>query len=325
MDGDLIEAPSPGPGEFRAAAGRFASGVTVVTTRVGDDFYGVTVSAFASLSLNPLLVTVSINSLSPLIDQVRQAGRFAISVLGEGQRDVSSYFATRERGAAVGSFPGIDTVEAATGAPIVTGCLSYFDCELHEVLPGGDHRILVGRVVSAGGSNGEPLVYFDGDYRAIRPDTSTPGADGFEVQLHLLDLSWTELLDAQAAIEPAAAALAADRVDQIAVANLAALLDEAEAAIDDPARFTALGLDFHQALADVSENRALAAASSALRQLEQLRYEEHTNPERAIRVLHTHRRILAHVAAGQADQARAAMAAHVHHVKASATTDQRKG
>ena len=91
-------AMSEGPGhEFRQAAGRFASGVTVVTTEADDGAYGVTVSSFASLSLNPLLVTVSINRTSPLIGYVRSRRAFAVSVLASDQQQVADYFARSGR------------------------------------------------------------------------------------------------------------------------------------------------------------------------------------------------------------------------------------
>ncbi len=89
---------------FRHAAGHFASGVTVVTTRASEGTYGITVSSFASLSLNPLLVTVSIKRSSPLLGYVRSAEAFAVSVLASDQQQVAEYFATRGRTPAAGRF-----------------------------------------------------------------------------------------------------------------------------------------------------------------------------------------------------------------------------
>lgn len=80
-------------GEFRRAAGRFASGVTIVTTRRDLEIYGITVSAFASFSIDPLQVLVSIWQGNRLHDMIRESGMFAVSVLGEDQRSVSEYFA----------------------------------------------------------------------------------------------------------------------------------------------------------------------------------------------------------------------------------------
>jgi flavin reductase (DIM6/NTAB) family NADH-FMN oxidoreductase RutF len=141
---------------FRQAAGRFASGVTVVTTRVYEKDYGVTVSSFASLSLNPLLVTVSIKRSSPLLGYVRSAEAFAVSVLSGDQEHVAAYFATRGRTPEPAGFATVSSTARQTGAPIIDGCLSWFDCTVEDVLPGGDHEILVGRVAAAGGRNGEP-------------------------------------------------------------------------------------------------------------------------------------------------------------------------
>jgi flavin reductase (DIM6/NTAB) family NADH-FMN oxidoreductase RutF len=141
---------------FRQAAGRFASGVTVVTTRVSEKDYGVTVSSFASLSLNPLLVTVSIKRSSPLLGYVRSAEAFAVSVLSGDQEHVAAYFATPGRTPEPAGFATVSTTARQTGAPIIDGCLSWFDCTVEDVLPGGDHEILVGRVAAAGGRTGEP-------------------------------------------------------------------------------------------------------------------------------------------------------------------------
>ncbi|HEY3685353.1 MAG TPA: flavin reductase family protein [Streptosporangiaceae bacterium] len=153
---------------FRHAAGRFASGVTVVTTRVGGEIYGITCSAFASLSLDPPLVTASVNAYSPLLDHVRGSRCFAVSVLARSQRHVSQYFATRDRGSAP-DFGAIGTRTVETGAPVIDGCLSYFDCRLYDVLPGGDHRILVGDVTASGhdAAASGPLLYYAGGYREL--------------------------------------------------------------------------------------------------------------------------------------------------------------
>ncbi|MFD0890360.1 flavin reductase family protein, partial [Streptosporangium algeriense] len=208
------------PDDFRRAAGRFASGVTVVTTRNDDHLYGITATSFVSLSLNPLLVAVSINAHSPFLDEVGTAGRFAVSVLSDGQREISRYFSTRGRGRARDAFPGVTTRTELTGAPVVSGCLSWFDTRLHAILPGGDHRVLIGEVVAAGGdpASGGPLLYWSGGYRRLDPDDEGSPVSGVETfadalseRLHADGLSPNELIEAQHALEPAAAELAAFR------------------------------------------------------------------------------------------------------------------
>ncbi|WP_037065322.1 flavin reductase family protein [Pseudonocardia acaciae] len=158
-------------GRFKRAAGRFASGVTVVATRNGRHLYGITCSSFQSLSLDPLLVTVSVNAASPFLAEVRASGHFAVSVLASDQQRVSRYFATPGRGRARDRFPGVPTEVVQTGSPVVGGCLSWFDAALHALLPGGDHQILIGEVVAAGGRDGEPLLYWAGGYHRLRART----------------------------------------------------------------------------------------------------------------------------------------------------------
>jgi flavin reductase (DIM6/NTAB) family NADH-FMN oxidoreductase RutF len=168
----------------------------------------VTTSSFASLSLNPLLVTVSINRSSPLLEYVRSAEAFAVSVLSSDQQQVAAYFATRGRTPEPAGFASVPTMVRQTGAPIIDGCLSWFDCTVEDLLPGGDHEILVGRVAAAGGRSGEPLVYWAGGYRALTAGVSPSdrlanASDGLAVAYHLLDVSPEEMLDAQSSVEPA--------------------------------------------------------------------------------------------------------------------------
>ncbi|UED83251.1 flavin reductase [Streptomyces profundus] len=309
---------------YREAAGRFASGITVVTTVADDVWYGVTVSAFASLSINPLLVTVSVNERSPLLPMVERSGRFAVSVLERSQERVSAYFATRDRDTAGLAFPGIDAEPVVTGAPVISGCLSYFDCETHTVLPGGDHRILVGRVRAAGGADGTPLLHFLGGYHALAEDQQrdsagalAASADALAVQLHLLRLERGHLLDAQAAIEPATAALAAGRLGGGELTALRDCLDQARQAVDDPERFTRLSNDFHLLLARMSGNAALEAAAIALSRSFVTHYTDHTTTRRARSALRAHQAVLDAVAAGDAEAARALMGAHLRTVSAA--------
>ncbi|MEU8570278.1 flavin reductase family protein [Streptomyces pathocidini] len=172
------ERPVCGEEEFRAAAGKFASGVTVVSTRNGAEVFGKTVSAFGSLSLDPLMVSVSIGRLSPLVTAILASEVFAVSVLNHDQQHVSRHFSTQGNGRAVGSFPTVATERGATGAPVVADCLSWFDCRLENVVGGGDHAIVIGRVAAAGSREGRPLLYFDGGYRELRQPAGAVRAHG---------------------------------------------------------------------------------------------------------------------------------------------------
>jgi flavin reductase (DIM6/NTAB) family NADH-FMN oxidoreductase RutF len=304
---------------FRHAAGRFASGVTVVTTRASEGAYGVTVSSFASLSLNPLLVTVSINRSSALLGYVRSAEAFAVSVLASDQQQVAAYFATRGRTPEPAGFATVSTTSRQTGAPIIDGCLSWFDCTVEDILPGGDHEILVGRVAVAGGRTGEPLVYWAGGYRAltteVQSDRLANASDGLAVAYHLLDVSPEEMLDAQSSVEPALAALAATRTSVDKWDRLEELVDQSEVVIDQPDEFNQLALAFHNAIAEASRNRVLQATLASLGQVQSIHYRDRGSRESAQAAVEGHRRLLRVLRRGDAEAAREEMRKHLDAVR----------
>jgi flavin reductase (DIM6/NTAB) family NADH-FMN oxidoreductase RutF len=154
---------------FKLAARRFASGVTVVTTRFGEVLHGGTVSAFFSLSLDPLQVLVSLSSSGRLAELVRQSGCFAVNVLSAEQEELSRLFASAQRPTSVGDLPGVATDPGVTGAPIIRKCLAYFDCAVSTAIDSGDHTLLIGLVQAVGAREGQPLLYFDGAYRTLAP------------------------------------------------------------------------------------------------------------------------------------------------------------
>jgi flavin reductase (DIM6/NTAB) family NADH-FMN oxidoreductase RutF len=304
---------------FRQAAGRFASGVTVVTTRASEGAYGVTVSSFASLSLNPLLVTVSINRSSALLGYVRSAEAFAVSVLASDQQQVAAYFATPGRTPEPAGFATVPTTSRQTGAPIIDGCLSWFDCTVEDILPGGDHEILVGRVVAAGGRAGEPLVYWSGGYRAltteVQSDRLANASDGLAVAYHLLDVSPEEMLDAQSSVEPALAAFAATRTSVEEWDRLEELVDQSEVVIDQPDEFNQLALAFHNAIAEASRNRVLQATLASLGQVQSIHYRDRGSRESAQAAVEGHRRLLRVLRRGDAEAAREEMRMHLDAVR----------
>ena len=156
------------PGDFRGAVGSWAARVAVVTTRHEDLVYGLTVSSFASLSVDPLLVLVCLANTNRIPGMIRDSGRFAISMLADDQEEVSRYFASSGREPALDFEGEFGTIEWHTGSPIIDGAIAHLDCELHELLPGGDHTIAVGRVLGAAFDAGrKPLVYFRRGYRQV--------------------------------------------------------------------------------------------------------------------------------------------------------------
>jgi flavin reductase (DIM6/NTAB) family NADH-FMN oxidoreductase RutF len=159
------------PEEFKGALGSWASGVTVVTTRHEELVYGITVSSFSSLSMDPRLILVSLADTNHLPHLVKKSGLFGVSILAEGQEDVSAYFSTSGREPVHAFDGGFETYVHETGSPLISGALAQIDCELEEALQGGDHTIVIGRVVGATFNPEKlPLMYFRRGYRTLKMD-----------------------------------------------------------------------------------------------------------------------------------------------------------
>jgi flavin reductase (DIM6/NTAB) family NADH-FMN oxidoreductase RutF len=152
------------PADFRRALGQFAAGVTVVTTRDAQGrSLGLTVTAFASVSLEPPLVLICVDHRSEAHFGFRHAGLFGISILAEGQEEVSRRFAVG--GAA--KFKGLELGKGSTGLPLIPGALAHLECRVSSTHVAGDHTIYVGEVLSAEVRPGRPLLYHDRDYRRL--------------------------------------------------------------------------------------------------------------------------------------------------------------
>ena len=151
---------------FREALGRWASGVAIVTSRVGERVHGMTVSAFSSVSLDPPLVLVCADKASDTYAVIAEAGFFAVNILSSEQQDLSNRFASKKDD--YRRFVGLETREAVTGAPLLPGCLAHLDCQLVATHDAGDHVIYVGRVEAVEEDAArEPLLHFQSAYRAL--------------------------------------------------------------------------------------------------------------------------------------------------------------
>jgi flavin reductase (DIM6/NTAB) family NADH-FMN oxidoreductase RutF len=151
---------------FRDALARFASGVTVVTARGADGTdHGMTVSAFASLSLDPPLVLACIETAATALPAVRAAEWFGVSILAADQQAVSARFATH----GVARFDGIATVRSAEGPALIAGAVAHLVCRRVAEHPGGDHVIIVGEVHQARVVGDAPLLYALRGYGRFRP------------------------------------------------------------------------------------------------------------------------------------------------------------
>ena len=151
--------------DLRRALGHFVTGVTVVTTRcLQGSLQGITANSFSSVSLDPPLVLVSVARTLSSFQHFRSCNAFAVHLLGDDQRDISNRFAARGSD----KWAGIDVGEGVDGIPLLPNRLGLFECKLHATHDGGDHEILIGRVVRYDvAPETPPLVFFKGAYRSI--------------------------------------------------------------------------------------------------------------------------------------------------------------
>lgn len=161
------ELPSAPPDDVRQALRQFASGVTIVTAEHGGEQYGITVSAFTSISLDPPIIMVSINSSSPLADMVMASEHFAVHILGNEHEELSARFAAPSSGSE--KYRELDVKPGSSGAPTMEGMLALFDCVLDQTLAIGTHILMFGRVVHAVSAfePGSPLLYYHRSYRRL--------------------------------------------------------------------------------------------------------------------------------------------------------------
>jgi flavin reductase (DIM6/NTAB) family NADH-FMN oxidoreductase RutF len=157
-------------GHFRRAVGRFATGVCVVTTFADSHDHAMTANAFTSVSLEPLLVLVCVEQDARFHDAVLDAGCWGVSVLDHSTRAEAEWLATPGR-PLVGQLDMVPHHRgAATGVALLDHSLATLECVTHDVFPGGDHSIVVGRVISVGLADDvpPPLIYHRSTYRTLR-------------------------------------------------------------------------------------------------------------------------------------------------------------
>ena len=153
------------PQVMRDVLGHFASGVTVVTALTTDGPAGFTCQSFSSLSLDPPLVTFAPARTSRTWARLREFGRFCVNVLAEGQDAVSQNFAR----SGADKFAGVRWSPSAHGSPVLDGVLAWIDGELWAEYDGGDHSIVVARVLDLGADpDRRPLLFHRGAYSLLQ-------------------------------------------------------------------------------------------------------------------------------------------------------------
>jgi flavin reductase (DIM6/NTAB) family NADH-FMN oxidoreductase RutF len=152
------------PREFRNTLGRFATGITVITTRQHGKVIGMTANAFISVSLEPPLILVSVDRKAHMHQALLQAERYAVSMLAEDQQSLRNHFAGRNNDHTAIRF------EERLEMPVVADCIAYIVAKIVEAHPAGDHTLFIGEVEFLEHRPGNPLLYYSGQYRHLHND-----------------------------------------------------------------------------------------------------------------------------------------------------------
>lgn len=153
---------------FRSAVGHYASGITIITGRDDHGPIGFTCHSFYSVSVGPPLISFSVMNTSTTYPRIHATGKFAVNILSVGQETASNQFARR----GTDKWANISWGETEQGNPVLAGNVAWLDCRIWAEHDAGDHIVVLGQVVELGATDGhlpEPLLYFEGQYRALRP------------------------------------------------------------------------------------------------------------------------------------------------------------
>lgn len=153
------------PTALRSVLGHFATGLTVITANTPTGPLGFTCQSFASLSLDPALITFSPSRTSSTWPLLRDVGRFTVNILPAEHQHLSAQFAR----SGVDKFAGVTHSASPLGNPILDQALAWVDCELHQEYDGGDHTIVVGAVKALQArTDAEPLLFYKGSYARVQ-------------------------------------------------------------------------------------------------------------------------------------------------------------
>lgn len=156
--------PPPDPARFRTALAALPTGVTIVSATGPDGPAGATANAVCSLSIEPMLMFACLDRGSRTLRTVQAADSFGVSVLHAGQEEIARTFATKAPVAE--KWTGVGWSDR-DGVPAIDGALLWLACDLRDVLAAGDHVIVTGAVRDLETSEGEPLVFHEGEYRPL--------------------------------------------------------------------------------------------------------------------------------------------------------------
>lgn len=146
---------------FRKTMGKFATGVTVITTKIDGEVHGMTANAFMSVSLNPKLVVISIDEKAKMLDRIKQSKKFAVNILSENQKDLSMIFAGQIKEDREVKFTEL------SGLPVLEGAVAQVTCDVVNSHVEGDHTLFIGKVNNIQITDEDPLVFFNGQYHSL--------------------------------------------------------------------------------------------------------------------------------------------------------------
>jgi flavin reductase (DIM6/NTAB) family NADH-FMN oxidoreductase RutF len=156
------------PEQLRAAMRAWTTGVTIVAATHNGERHGMTVSSFTSISLDPALITISLQAPSRTYELVKASGAFGLTILSADQQSLSDLFAGRTADT-IDRFDDLETETLITGSPLIQGGLAWLDCRLVYEYDAGMNALFIGEVVAAQGSgDGMPLVYHNRKYRQLK-------------------------------------------------------------------------------------------------------------------------------------------------------------
>lgn len=156
--------PETDPFQFRQLLGRFATGVTILTVVTPDGRpLGMTATSLASVSLDPALVSVCVDRTAEMHDAILGAREFVVNVLASAQEALARRFSDKHED----RFEGIGYRRSPEGLILLDGALAHIECERFGEYPGGDHTIILGRVIGGSTGDGRPLLHYRGGYAAL--------------------------------------------------------------------------------------------------------------------------------------------------------------
>lgn len=153
---------------FRQTLGQFATGITIVSTKVDERCFGFTANSFTSVSMVPPIVLFCVKKESTFVEHLSLSKKFSVSVLADDHREISNLFADPSVESEV-RYQMVSPEMSPLGNPIIAECLTWIDCTLMDVLLAGDHYICTGAVVHMCEEQNEksPLIYFKGHYNTL--------------------------------------------------------------------------------------------------------------------------------------------------------------